>query len=151
MMTFIRPRLRVPVRDAALGTVFALAWIVRGGPLWWVPIQVAIATAVRVVTVYRRGNQDSDEGALVGSRADERQKLLSVRSRALAGTVALIAAFAGLTIAIAVGASWWWPFVVMLAVTGFAYLFGFSTYSAAEEVPAGEPNDGHGVPSPVSP
>jgi hypothetical protein len=39
MMTFIRPRLRVPVRDAVLGTVFALAWIVRGGPLWWVSIQ----------------------------------------------------------------------------------------------------------------
>jgi hypothetical protein len=34
--------------------------------------------------------------------AAETQKLLSVRSRALAGTVALIAAFAGLTIAIAV-------------------------------------------------
>jgi hypothetical protein len=33
----------------------------------------------------------------------------------------------------------------MLAVTGVAYLFGFSTYSAAEEDPADEPNGAHEV------
>jgi len=105
MMTFIRPRLRVPVRDALIGAVFAAAWLVRGGPTWWFSIMTVVTVGVRVITVYVRGGQDSDEGALAGSRADERQKLLSLRSRALAGNVSMIAAFAGLTIAIAVRAA----------------------------------------------
>ena len=31
MMTFIRPRLRKPLRNALAGTVFAAAWALRGG------------------------------------------------------------------------------------------------------------------------
>jgi hypothetical protein len=136
MMTFIRPRLRKPMRDALFGTAFAAAWAVRGGPAWFLSIVIEVGVLVHVITVYVRGAEDSDEGALAGSRADERQKLLSLRSRALAGNVAMIAAFAGLTIATAVKAAVWWPFLVILAATGFAYLFGVSTYSAGEEGPA---------------
>jgi hypothetical protein len=43
------------------------------------------------ITTYLRGGQDSDEGALAGSRAHERQKLLSLRSWNLAGKLAMIA------------------------------------------------------------
>jgi hypothetical protein len=150
MMTFIRPRLRVPVRDALIGAVFAAAWLVRGGPTWWFSIMTVVTVGVRVITVYVRGGQDSDEGALAGSRADERQKLLSLRSRALAGNVSMIAAFAGLTIAIAVRAAWWWPFVVMLAVTGFAYLLGLSIYGVGEEGPADDASAGYEAHSSVS-
>jgi hypothetical protein len=150
MMAFIRPRLRVPVRDALAGTVFAAAWAVRGGPAGWLSIVIEVSVVVRVITVYVRGAEDSDEGALAGSRADERQKLLSLRSRALAGNAAMIAAFAGLTIAVAVRAAVWWPFLVILAVTGFAYLFGLSTYGVGEEGPADDANAGHEARSPVS-
>jgi hypothetical protein len=52
----------------------------------------------------------------------------------------MIAAFAGLTIAVAVKAAWWWPFAIMLAVTGFGYLFGLSTYGVAEEGAADDAN-----------
>jgi hypothetical protein len=60
MMRSIRPRLRKP------------AWIFRA------------------IAMYRWAGKDSDEGALAGSRADERQKLLSLRSRALAGNSAML-------------------------------------------------------------
>jgi hypothetical protein len=149
MMTFISPRLRKPTGISLAGILFAAAWLVRGGPLWWVSILAVIAAAVRAVSWYRMGGQDTDEGALAGSRADERQKLLSLRSRALACNLAAIAAFIGLTAAIAVKAAWWWPFLVILAVTGFGYLLGLSNYGIAEEGTPDDVNAGYQTRSPV--
>jgi len=78
------------------------------------------------------GGEDTDEGALAGSRADERQTLVGLRSRALACHFAMVTAFIGLTGAIAARASWWWPFLIILAVTGFGYLLGLSSYGTGE-------------------
>jgi hypothetical protein len=114
------------------GLLFAAAWLVRGGPLWWVSILAVIATAARVASLYRMGGEDTDEGALVGSRADERQTQVGLRSRALACHFATVTAFIGLTAAIAVRAIWWWPFLIILAVTGFGYLLGLSSYGSGE-------------------
>ena len=138
MMKILAPRLRKPAGIALAGVLFAAAWLVRGGPLWWISIPAVILAAVRAVYLYRLGGKDTDEGALAGSRADERQKLLSLRSRALACNLAVIAAFLGLTVAIAVKAGWWWPFLVILAVAGFGYLLGLSNYGVAEQDPADE-------------
>jgi hypothetical protein len=150
MRTFIRPRLRKPLGIALAGTVFAAAWVVRGGPTWWFSIPSEVVCGVRAIAVYLRAGKDNDFGALAGSRADERLRLLSLRSRALAGNVAMIAAFAGLTVAVAVRATWWWPFAVMLAVTGFGYLFGLSTFGVGEEDPSDDANAGYEARSPVS-
>jgi hypothetical protein len=130
MMTFISPRLRKPVGIALAGAVFAAAWLVRGGPLWWVSILAVIGAVGRGVSWYQMGGKDTDEGALASSRADERQQLVSLRSRALACNLAAIAAFIGLAVAIAVKATWWWPFLVILAVTGFGFLLGLSSYGS---------------------
>ena len=135
MMTFISPRLRKPVGITLAGAVFAAAWLVRGGPLWWISILAVIGAVGRAVSWYRMGGKDTDEGALASSRADERQQLVSLRSRALACNLAAIAAFIGLVVAIAVKATWWWPFLVILAVTGFSFLLGLSSYGS------GEPDD----------
>ena len=105
---------------------------------------------VGAITTYVRAGEDNDEGALAGSRADERQKLLSLRSRALAMNFAAVAAFIGLSIAVAVKAAWWWPFLVVLAVAGFGYLLGLSNYGVAEEDPADDADTGHQARSPVS-
>ena len=83
MMTFIRPRLRKPLRNALAGTVFAAAWALRGGNAWQLAIVAEVTVLVSAITMYVRAGEDNDEGALAGSRADERQKLLSLRSRAL--------------------------------------------------------------------
>jgi hypothetical protein len=150
MMTFIPPRLRKPLSNALAGAAFAAAWLVRGGPTWWISIMTVVVVGVRVITIYVRAGQDSDEGALAGSRADERQKMLSLQSRALGWNFAMIAAFVGLTAAVAVKGTWWWPFAVILAVASFGYLLGLSNYGVAEEDPAGDANAGHEARSPVS-
>ncbi len=133
MLTFITPRLRVPVWIAITGTVFAAAWLVRGGPTWWFAVFIEASVLGRVFAVYKWGGEDTDEGALAGSRADERQKLVAVRSRALGGRLAGIAAFLGLTVAVAIRATWWWPFAIILAVTLLGYLFGLSAYGAGSD------------------
>jgi hypothetical protein len=151
MMTFIQPRLRKPAGLVLGGTVFAAAYVVRGGPYWWLWANlVEVIVVIRAITMYLRADKDTDEGALAASRADERQQLLSLRSWALAGKLTATAAFLGLTIAIAVRATWWWPFLAILAITGFGYLLGLSNYGVAEEDPADDANDGHQARSPVS-
>ena len=138
MMAFIRPRLRKPLGVALAGTVFAAAWALRGGHAWWLSVAIEVTVLVTAVTTYVRAGEDNDEGALAGSRADERQQLLSVRSRALGWNFAMVAAFIGVAAGVAVKATWWWTFLVILAVGGFAYLLGLSTYGVAEEDPAAD-------------
>jgi hypothetical protein len=150
MRNIIPPRLRKPLWYWLTGVVFAAAWLVRGGPLSWVAIVPVIAAAARAIWLYRLGAEDTDEGALAGSRADERQRTLSLRSRALGWNLTSVAAFIGLTIAVAVKAIWWWPFAVILAVAGFGYLLGLSNYGVAEEGPADEPDTGYPMQSPNS-
>jgi hypothetical protein len=105
MMAFIRPRLRKPLGIAVAGTVFAAAWALRGGPAWQLSVAMEVTVLVSAIGTYVRAGEDNDEGALAGSRADERQKLLSLRSRALGWNLATVAAFIGLSIAVAVKAT----------------------------------------------
>ena len=150
MMTFIPPRLRKPAIYALAGILFAAAWLVRGGPLWWVSIIAVIGTAAGSVRLYRLGGTDTDEGARAGSRADERQQLVSLRSRALACNLAAVTSFIGLTAAIAVGASWGWPFLVIRLITGYGYLLGLSNYGVAEEGTPDDEDTGRPTLPPVS-
>src|SRR5260221_14546275 len=150
MMSFISPRWRKPAWMVLAGTAFAAAWVIRGGRYWWLWVSlVAIATAGRAFTLYLWADEDDDVGALAGSRADERQKQLSLRSRALAFNLTALAAFAGLTAAVALRASWWWPFAVILGILGFGYLFGLSSYGIAAQGPADDPETEHQPPAPV--
>ena len=150
MMSFIRPRLRKPAWTVLAGAVFAAAWVIRGGPHWWLWVSlIAIATAGRAFAFWASAGEDDDVGALAGSRADERQKQLSLRSRALAFNLTALAAFAGLTAAVALRASWWWPFAVTLGMLGFGYLYGLSSFGIAEEGPADDPETGHQPPAPA--
>ena len=150
MMAFIRPRLRKPLGVALAGTVFAAAWALRGGHAWWLSVAIEVTVLVTAVTTYVRAGEDNDEGALAGSRADERQQLLSVRSRALGWNFAMVAAFIGVAAGVAVKATWWWTFLVILAVGGFAYLLGLSNYGVAEEDPADDAGPRPPARSPAS-
>ena len=150
MMAFIRPRLRKPLGIALAGTVFAGAWALRGGDAWQLSVAMEVTVLASAITTYLRAGEDNDEGALAGSRADERQKLLSLRSRALGWNFVMVAAFIGVTAGVAVNATWWWPFLVILAVTQFGYLLGLSNYGIAEEGTADDADTGHQVRSPAS-
>ena len=149
-MTLIRPRLRRPLQIAGAGTVFAAAWALRGGHAWWLSVTMEVTVLVTAITVYVRAGEDTDEGALAGSRADERQKLLSLRSRALGWNFGTVSAFIGVTAGVAVKATWWWPFLVILAVTQFGYLLGLSNYGVGEEDPAEVAGPRHPARSPAS-
>jgi len=129
MMSFIRPRWRRPALMILAGAAFAAAWGVRGGPHWslWATL-FGVAALVRALWIYLLAGEDADAGALAGSRADERQKVLNLRSWAMSGRLGMIAAFIGLTVAVAVKASWWWPFLAILAVTGAGYVLGIAVY-----------------------
>ena len=80
MMRFIRPRLRKPAGIALFGTVYAAAWLVRGGNGWQWAITAEIGVIAFTIAAYLRGGRDSDEDALYGSRIDERQQLIAQRS-----------------------------------------------------------------------
>jgi hypothetical protein len=150
MLRFIRPRLRKPVGIAIAGTMLAAAWAVRGGPTWFLSIVIEVTVLVRAIGLYVWGGEDSDEGAIIGSRADERQQLIAARSWAMAGKAAMLAAFVGATVAVAVRGNWWWPFVVVLAVMVFGYLFGLQTYGNGDEDPSEGSTAGFTTRSPVS-
>jgi hypothetical protein len=150
MMTFIPNRLRMPLVYGIATLLFAGAWLIHGGRLWWVSILALVAGIVRVAVLYLGGGTDTDAGALAGGRADERLKLISARSWALAGRVSIIASFLGLTAGIAVWAAWWWPFALMLVLSIFGYLFGLSNNGFAEEEPGDNAHAGRTVTSPAS-
>src|SRR6202035_4029621 len=97
MRTFIPSRLRKPAMYALAGLLFAAAWLVHGGHLWRVSILAVIVTAPGVVRRCRLGGTAPAEGGRAGSRADERQQLVSLRSRALACNLAAVTSFIGLT------------------------------------------------------
>ena len=144
-MSHIRPRLRKPLARAIAGTVLVGAWAV-GSPHWWLAVTEVVVLAMAVAWYVWAGQED-DEGALLGSRADERQKLVGQQARALAGVVGMATAYTGLAIALAVKPADAWPFAVVLAVTGFGYLFGLSTYGSGELDGA---DSGHEARFPVS-
>jgi hypothetical protein len=150
MMMFIRPRLRKPLLRGMAGLVLAGAWAIGGGPAQWLAIVIAIVAVGYAVGWYVWAGEDSDEGALLGSRADERQKLVGQKARALAGVVAMAAAYTGLVITLAVKRADAWPFAALLLVTGFGYLFGLSQYGSGESDPADDADAGHQARSSVT-
>jgi hypothetical protein len=96
-------RQRPAPRHAAIlqQPVYAAAWLVHRGNGWQWAITAEIGVIAFTITAYLRGGCDSDEDALYGSRTDERQRLIAQRSWALAGKITMVAAFAGVTVAVA--------------------------------------------------
>ena len=149
MMRFIRPRLRKPLLRGIALLGIAGAWAI-GSPTWGLAIVIAIVAVGQTVAWYTWAGEDTDESALQGSRADERQKQVGLRARALSGSVALAAAYIGVVITLAVKRADAWPFAALLAVTGFAYLLGLSSYGSGEPGPEDEVTAGHQTRSPLS-
>jgi hypothetical protein len=148
-MRFITPRLRKPLLRAIAGLGIAGAWAIGGGAQRWLAIVIAICFLGYATGWYVWAGQDTDEGALLGSRADERQKLVGEKARALAGVVAMAGAYAGLVITLAVKRDDAWPFADMLLVTGFGYLFGLSSYGSGEPDAEADEDAGRQAQPPV--
>jgi hypothetical protein len=149
MMRFIRPRLRKPLLRGIALLGIAGAWVI-GSRTWEPAIVIAVVAVGQTVARYIWAGEDTDESALLGSRADERQRQVGLQARALAGAVAIAAAYTGLVIALAVKRADAWPYAALLAVTGFAYLLGLSSYGSGEPGPEDEVTAGHQTRSPLS-
>jgi hypothetical protein len=118
-MTSVRGRRRATVGMLAACAVLAAAAGVGQG--WGAAIAVAVAATAAAVFFYGAGGRDSDHGALIGDRADERQALVKTRAEALSGTAVYAAAVIGAVVALALrGPGHWdgyWPFA-LAAVAG---------------------------------
>jgi hypothetical protein len=158
MRTFIRPRLWWPGVIFVAGTAFAAAWLIRGRQTWDLALTIEVTILISALTVYIRGGRNTAEDTLPTGERDERQVMVGLRSRALAGIVAMIASFIGLTVAVAIKADWGGPCLAILLVTGFSYLYGLSRFGVGEEGPAedeaepggGDANRGYEARSPVT-
>ena len=107
----------------ASGAVLAVVGGIGQG--WGAAIAVMVVTIAAAVFYYGAGGRDSDYGALVGDRADERQALIKTRAEALSGTAVYAAAVIGAVVALALrgpghGASYW-PFGLVVVVGTVSY------------------------------
>jgi hypothetical protein len=141
MMRFIRPRLRAPAQMALLGLAGTAAIVVGQG--WENAITFAVLMALAVIGVYVWGGRDTDQGALIGSRADERQASLQMKVTAFQGKVLSVAAGVAFLVAIAVNARPLWPFVLCVAVSGVSGLAGWAIYRDDRHGQADGPDPEH--------
>jgi hypothetical protein len=109
------------------GSAAATAFGIRLG--WKFAVITEVVVLVAVGIVYLTGKEDTDAGAILGNRADERQSLVMLRASRLAHIVALVATIVAFVIAVAVRAAYW-PFLVLYGVLVVAYLVGLHVYGA---------------------
>jgi hypothetical protein len=122
-MNSIRGRLRAPIAMLASGAVLAVVGGIgqgRGAAIGVLAVMIAAA-----VFYYGAGGRDSDYGALIGDRADERQALIKTQAEALSGTAVYAAAVIGAVVALALrgpghGGSYW-PFGLVVVVGTVSY------------------------------
>jgi hypothetical protein len=112
---------QVPAVMAVTGSAIALASLIGSG--WSAALSVELFTVIATIGYCRLGRRDSDLGAMVGSRPDERQASIGLRATALAGNVMGVVAVGGVVIATALGASTW-PFALFAVVGAASFLVG---------------------------
>jgi hypothetical protein len=119
------PRLIVPAVAIGLGSAIAVgAWIGSG---WGSALAIEVITIAGALVYLILGGRDSDVGALFGSRPDERQTSIAMRSTALTGNVLILMAIGGVVVATAVGRPVW-PYLLFCVVGAITYVVGLAIY-----------------------
>jgi hypothetical protein len=122
-----RRRLRAPAAMIAGGAALAAADAVGRG--WKQAIGVVVIAVIAAIGYYIVGGRDSDFGAMVGQKVDERQNLLRTRAQALAGVVVAFTAVVGYVVAIALRDPVW-PFALFAGVDAAAFIVGLAIFGA---------------------
>jgi hypothetical protein len=125
MNAFERRRLRAPLFTAVCGLALAVPVAVVAG--WAAGVPVAAIAAVAAGVYYWLGGTDTDIGALIGSRADERQASVRVRVRACAGVVMLAAGAIGGVVSATLGDSAW-PYALVVGLGAVCFFAGLTFY-----------------------
>jgi hypothetical protein len=117
-----------------MGTALAVAVAVSRG--WSAAIGVEVAVFLIAAYLYLLGGNDSDAGAVIGNRADERQKLVRLKAQSLAMTVMYLAALIAWAVAIALKGLYW-PFDLIFSCGGITFLIGLQIYGVRADSPIG--------------
>jgi hypothetical protein len=155
-MRSVPPRLRGPLAMLIGGAV--LAAIVVPGHGWGALVFLWPFTVVFSVAWYLWGGRDSDFGALIRDRPDERQAQRRLKTQALVGAVmsgtAVVVYLAALAAKVPL-----WPLDIFLIVPAVTFIIGWAIYreprddrdegpateSPADRLPADDVVSGHRV------
>ena len=126
-----RGRLIAPAMTIIGGTGLAAAVAAAQG--WEAAIPVAVIAVAGAIGYYAWGGRDSDMGAMLGQRVDERQSLLRMRAQALAAVAVAVTGVVGFTVAVALRVPVW-PFLPVLGVDVIAFIAGLAICRARGSV-----------------
>ncbi len=118
-----------PVFAGVGGSAISLA--VGLGQGKWEPIVIGeVVTAMAVIALCFVGAQDTDVGAVLARRADERQVIIRMKASRVAAVVGVLASVVACVIAAARNGTYW-PFEVIYIAMGVSYLVSIAIYGAA--------------------
>jgi hypothetical protein len=120
-------RLRAPTVMIVGGTGLTVGVAVGQG--WVAAIPEAVLTIAAAIGYYIWGGRDSDVGAMIGSRVDERQNLIRTQAQALAGVVGAVTAVVGTIVAAALKDPIW-PFALFAGIGAATFVVGLAIYGA---------------------
>ncbi len=118
MKLSLDPRLRSPLILLAAELVAVVIGVSTYG---WASLASVLPILLLIpVALYVLGGRDSDVGAAVRKRLDERQEMQRLKIQALVGRAASVAVAVAYFIAVATGASLW-PWAILLGVVAVAF------------------------------
>jgi len=94
---------------------------------WEAAAPIAALAVIAAIGYYVWGGRDSDLGAMLGRRLDERQILIRARAQSLAGVAGVTAGLVGYMVAVALKDPVW-PFVLILGVEAITFIAGLTIY-----------------------
>jgi hypothetical protein len=128
MMGSVPPRLRAPLSMLVGGAVIAAIVLpAHGSHGWKTLLGLGLFTIVLAAGWYLAGGRDSDFGALMRDKADERQVYRRLKTQALVGIVMSGATGVVLLAAMAANAPIW-PFAILAFVPGVTFFVGWAIY-----------------------
>lgn len=120
-----------PVLAGAAGSAISLA-VGLGHRTWQAIVIGEVVTVIVVVFLYLVGARDSDVGAVLTRRADERQVVIKLKASRVSAVVGVLASVVACVIAAARDDTYW-PFEVIYIAIGASYLVSLAIYGAAPE------------------
>ncbi len=125
-------RLSVPFMAAVGGTAISLS--VGLGQHHWEAIAIGETVTVLVVAfLFAASAQDSDIGAVLAHRSDERQELVRLQASRVSAFVAVTGSVVACVTAAARDATYW-PYEAIYIAAGLAYIISIRFYSASWKV-----------------
>ncbi|MCU4183006.1 hypothetical protein K6U06_01425 [Acidiferrimicrobium sp. IK] len=125
-------RLWVPLMAAIGGSAISLS--VGLGQHHWEAIVIGETVTVLVVALmFAATAQDSDIGAVLAHRADERQELVRLQASRVSAFVAVTGSVMACVIAAARNATYW-PYEAIYIAAGLAYLISIRFYGGSWKV-----------------